>query len=73
MTIDQTKATQLTDLETRLAFQENAIHELNEAVHRQQREIERLMRAVELLAQQVRAALPSLVAPDAQDGPPPHY
>jgi len=70
---DDDIASRLTDLETRLAFQENAIHELNDVVHRQQHEIERLTRSVMLLAEQLRSALPSLVAPAEHEEPPPHY
>ena len=70
---DADLTSRLVDLETRLAFQENSIHSLNEAMHRQQLEIERLTRAVAILAEQMRSALPSLVGSVQDEKPPPHY
>lgn len=61
------------ELETRAAFQERALQELNDAVVRQGRELERLQREVEALRDRLRALAPSPVAPPDEETPPPHY
>ncbi|MEO5342599.1 MAG: SlyX family protein [Gammaproteobacteria bacterium SHHR-1] len=63
---------QLIELETRLAFQDEAIDGLNQAVLNQQRQIERLAEQVEQLKDRLKAISPS---PLGADGPerPPHY
>jgi len=63
----------LVELETRLAFQDNSLQELNAVVVRQQREIDTLTREIESLKAQVRALAPDLVASRAEEAPPPHY
>jgi SlyX protein len=63
----------LVELETRLAFQENTLQELNAVVVRQQREIDALTREIESLKAQIRTLAPELVASRAEETPPPHY
>ena len=63
----------LTELETRVAFQEQTIQELNEVVTRQQAEIERLSQGYETLKLQLLELAPSLVANRDEETPPPHY
>lgn len=63
----------LAELETRLAFQERAIQELNEVVVRQQGEIDRLTRDLETLKTQVRSMASYPVAGRDEETPPPHY
>jgi SlyX protein len=63
----------LAELETRLAFQEQTIQELNEVVTRQQAEIDRLSQGYETLKLQLLELAPSLVADRAEETPPPHY
>jgi SlyX protein len=63
----------LTELETRVAFQEQTIQELNEVVTRQQAEIDRLSQGYETLKLQLLELAPSLVADPAEETPPPHY
>ena len=63
----------LTELETRVAFQEQTIQELNEVVTRQQGEIDRLSQGYETLKLQLLELAPSLVADRAEETPPPHY
>ena len=65
--------TRLVELETRLAFQEHTLHELNEAVTRQQQQIEALVREIETFKDRLRAAAPSPVGPPEDEKPPPHY
>lgn len=62
----------LTELETRIAFQDGTLQELNDVVTRQQDEIDRLTRALEVLKEEMRqlAAGPVTLA---SDEPPPHY
>jgi SlyX protein len=63
----------LVELETRLAFQDKALHELNAVIVRQQREIDALTREIETLKAQIRTLAPELVANRADEAPPPHY
>jgi SlyX protein len=65
--------TRLIELETRLAFQEDTIQQLNSVLARQQQDILRLERAVEDLTAQLRALAPALVAQRGDETPPPHY
>lgn len=60
-------------LETRLAFQEDTIEQLNQALIQQQRQLDTLhekMRAVQTKLKEVQG---SPVASQAEETPPPHY
>ncbi|MEW8024428.1 MAG: SlyX family protein [Candidatus Thiodiazotropha sp.] len=61
------------DLESRMAFQEQAIHTLSETLIEQQRTIDSLNRAVEALGQRLQALDPSPLQPGETEPPPPHY
>ncbi len=61
------------DLETRIAFLEDAQQQLSDMVARQEKEIARLLNRVKILEEQLRQAAPSLVADAADETPPPHY
>lgn len=63
----------LVELETRVAFQEHTLQELNAVVARQQQEILHLRRELDALRTQVRALAPTLVAGRGEETPPPHY
>jgi len=63
----------LAELETRIAFQDSTIQELNEVVIRQQDKIDQLEQAVALLKDHVNALQPPAVAPMNEETPPPHY
>lgn len=63
----------LIELETRLAFQDHTLQELNAVVVRQQREIDALTRELEMLKAQFKALAPDLVGSRAEEAPPPHY
>ncbi|MBV1786967.1 SlyX family protein [Marinobacterium sp. D7] len=60
---------QVTELESRVAFQEDAIDKLSEVVARQERDIERLTRMVQILNSEIKE---TGIEPDDQ-APPPHY
>jgi len=60
---------QFAELESRIAFQEDAIDKLSEMVARQERDIERLTRMVQILNSEIKE-----VGIDPDDSvPPPHY
>lgn len=64
----------LTDIETKIAFQEDQIEELNKTAYQQQQKIERLEAVCEALARQVRSM--SEAGSDGRptaDERPPHY
>jgi SlyX protein len=61
------------ELETRLAFQEDAVQHLNQVVARQQRLIDELSQRVELLKRQIQHLAPSPLEGGETEPPPPHY
>jgi SlyX protein len=63
----------LMDLETRVAFQEENLAELNETAVRQQREIDALRAELETMRSKLRELTPSPVGDAASEPPPPHY
>jgi len=63
----------LIELESRIAFQDHTLQELNEVIVRQQREIDNLRRELEALRAQLKALAPALVASRSEETPPPHY
>ena len=63
----------LVDLETRIAFLEDAQQQLSDVIARQEKEITRLLHRVSELEEQLRLAAPSLIADAADETPPPHY
>lgn len=62
----------LVDIESRIAFFEDAQQQLSGVMARQEKELERLARRVQDLEEQLRQVLPLLVA-DIGNEPPPHY
>lgn len=66
-------AGRLTELETRLAFQDNTIGELNDVIAAQDRRIAQLERTLATLKGQMQIMAPSLIASAAEETPPPHY
>jgi SlyX protein len=58
-------------LETRIAFQDQTIEELNSVITEQWTVIEQLRRKVEAMEEQVRSG--SYIADPSTEQPPPHY
>jgi len=63
----------LTELETRIAFQDHALQELSEVVVRQQHEIDHLQLLLDALKAQVASLAVSGVTRPGEEPPPPHY
>ncbi len=63
----------LEELETRFAFQEHTMQQLSQAYADQQRRIDMLEKLVRELRDQLEIVLPSLVATESEETPPPHY
>jgi len=70
---ENTMESRLTDLEIKVAFQEDLIETLNLAVARQQQQIDLLQAQFRALYQQVRASAPPAAETDPQHEIPPHY
>ncbi len=63
----------LTELETRLAFQESTIDALNDAMTKQQFQIADLEKNMKTLKTQLKTLAQPLVASEHEEPPPPHY
>lgn len=63
---------EIIELQTRVAFQDEALQTLSDTVARQQRLLEELQQDVEELQRQLRALQPSEVEGETEP-PPPHY
>ena len=63
----------LTELEVRVAFQDQTIQDLNEVVTDQQRQIDRLTQELEAIKSRLAGLAPSMVIPQEEEKPPPHY
>ncbi len=63
----------ITELECRVALQDETIEALNLRIHQQQRTIDELTEAVKRLHEALRSLRPSMIATAEKDAPPPHY
>ena len=63
----------LTDLEVKVAFQDDLLEALNRIVAEQQQQLELLQAQLRLLHDQLRSIQPSLIGDSADEPPPPHY
>lgn len=61
------------ELQTKLAFQENTILELNQTVTNLQSEIILINKRIQLLHEQLQQLQPSNIATQSEETPPPHY
>jgi SlyX protein len=64
----------LVDIETKIAFQEKSLKDLNDVIYEQQREIDRLRGICDLLVQRVKDLSDFMPGSDGPaDEKPPHY
>ena len=63
----------LETLESRLAFAEYTVEQLNDEVTTQGRELDRLKHQIHLLVDKLQSVQPSQTASMAEETPPPHY
>ena len=63
----------LTELEAKIAHQEQSILELSEEIYRQQKQLTRLEQTCQYLLEQARAISESRGPADSGTGQPPHY
>ncbi|MCO6544919.1 MAG: SlyX family protein [Gilliamella sp.] len=64
---------QLELLETKVAFQDITIEELNQMVTNLQADVSKLKEQLTLLSQKLQATQPSNIANLSEETPPPHY
>lgn len=64
---------QISELESRLAFQEQTLQELNEVITRQDEQMMKMQVQLQYLAKKLKEVSPSQLASEQEETPPPHY
>jgi len=63
----------LIELETKLAFQETTIQQLNEVITRQQSQLDILQAAIQELHGRMKSLSEEAIRDPSEEPPPPHY
>lgn len=61
------------DLQTKLAFQDSLLEELNQVITDQQKQIDRLQHSIEVLKSQLLSVQAHPLLQETNEPPPPHY
>jgi len=70
---DAIMESRLTNLEVKLAFQDDLLESLNRTVAAQQLQLDLMQEELRMLYQQLKALAPSHIATHEEEAPPPHY
>lgn len=73
MTIENELLSRIAELETKVAFQEGTIEELNQALIHHQFVLDKLQTQVRHFAEKLQGVQSSNIASQAEEIPPPHY
>lgn len=73
MQIQQRLENRITELEMKVAFQEQLLEELNQALVQQQFDMDRMQLQLRYIANKLKDFQPSNIASQAEETPPPHY